>query len=170
MKFENIYSTQEIDIDTSKISVQYMPEITDDQLWEFYVRNDICEVGHGKEAAVRPLKFNPYIVGAFYENKLVGIIRALFDGISADIMEFCLELELQGEHTEYSNGSLIEHDKYDIAKQMGTLLLDELEKLGNTFTTAYVVQNLEEEIYESIGLKLNKGHSVYIKDERPYVM
>ena len=31
-----------------------MPEITEDQLWDFYVRNDICEVGYGKETAVKP--------------------------------------------------------------------------------------------------------------------
>jgi hypothetical protein len=33
-----------------------MPVIMDDQFWEFYVRNDICEVGHGKNEAVKPLK------------------------------------------------------------------------------------------------------------------
>ena len=75
-----------------------MPEITEDQLWDFYVRNDICEVGYGKETAVKPLKFPAYIVGAFYEDKLVGLIRAMFDGLSADIREFCLECELQGDN------------------------------------------------------------------------
>ncbi len=156
-------------MDIEKIIIEYMPKITDDQLWDFYVRNDICEVGHGKEIAVKPLKFNPYIVGAFYEEKLVGIVRAMFDGVSADIMEFCLELELQGKDLKYDNGSLIEKDKYGIAKKMGTLLLEELKKIGNTFTTAYIVGNLEEDIYHSIGLKLNEGHLVFIKDERPYV-
>lgn len=156
-------------MDSNKVVIKYMPKITDDQLWDFYVRNDICEVGHGKEIAVKPLKFNPYIVGAFYEDKLVGIIRAMFDGVCADIMEFCLELELQGEDFIYENGSLIEKDKYGIAKQMGTLLINELRKLGNTFTTAYLVEGLEEDIYHSIGLKHNNGHLVFIKDERPYV-
>ena len=156
-------------MDVNNVIIKYMPDITDDQLWDFYVRNDICEVGHGKEIAVKPLKFNPYIVGAFYENRLVGIIRALFDGISASIMEFCLELELQGDNLKYENGSLIEKDKYSIAKKMGNLLICELEKLGNTFTTAYIVDNLEEDVYHSIGLELNKNHSVFIKDKRPYV-
>ncbi len=152
-----------------KIAIEYMPQITDDQLWDFYVKNDICEVGYGKEAAVKPLKFNPYIVGAFYKEKLVGIIRAMFDGISACIMEFCLDLELQGEELKYKNGSLIEKDKYGIAKQMGILLLEELSSLGNTFTTAYIVKDLEEATYQSIGLDLNEGHLVFYKDERPYI-
>jgi len=68
-------------IGVDKVKIEFMPKITDDQLWDFYVRNDICEIGHGKDNAVKPLKYNPYIVGAFFEDKLVGIIRAMFDGL-----------------------------------------------------------------------------------------
>ena len=115
------------------------------------------------------MKYNPYIVGAFYEDKLVGIIRATFDGLSADIKEFCLECELQGVDLKYSNGSLIEKDTFGIAKKMGLLLIDELRKLGNTFIVGYIVEGLEEGVYNSIGLEHNKGHLVYYRDERPYV-
>ena len=139
------------------------PDATEDQLWDFYVRNGICEVGYGKATAVIPLKYNPYMVCALYQDKLVGIIRATFDGLSADIKEFCLECELQGETLKYNNGSLIEKDPY------GLLLLDELRKLGNTLTCAYIVEKLEEEVYQSIGFEHNSGHLVYYKDERPYV-
>lgn len=52
---------------------------------------------------------------------------------------------------------------------MGTLLFEELRKLGNTFITGYIVEGLEEEIYQSIGLEHNEGHLMYYKDERPYV-
>lgn len=156
-------------MEPNKIIIQYMPEISEDQLWDFYVRNDICEVGYGKETAVKPLKFPAYIVGAFYEDKLVGLIRAMFDGLSADIREFCLECELQGDPLKYNNGSVIERDKYGIAGRMGSLLTEELRKLGNTFMVAYIVEGTEEEIYRSIGLKHNQGHAVYYRDERPYV-
>ena len=156
-------------MEQSKIIIQYMPEITEDQLWDFYIRNDICEVGYGKETAVKPLKFPAYIVGAFYEDKLVGLIRAMFDGLSADIREFCLECELQGDNLKYNNGSVIEQDKYGIAGRMGNLLTEELRKLGNTFTVAYIVEGTEEDIYRTIGLKHNQGHAVYYRDERPYV-
>lgn len=151
------------------IRIAYMPDITEDQLWDFYVRNDICEVGYGKETAVIPLKYNPYIVGAFCEDKLVGIIRATFDGLTADIKEFCLECELQGDNLKYNNGSLIEKDTYGIAQKMGRLLIDELRKLGNTFITGYIVEGLEEDAYKAIGLEHNTGHLVYYRDERPYV-
>jgi len=142
-------------MDIDKIKIVYQPKIDENQLWEFYVRNNICEVGHGKERAVLPLKHNPYIVAAYYEDKLVGIIRAMFDGLSASIMEFCLELSLQGENLEYNNGSIIERDEYGIAKKMGILLTDELRKLGNTFVSAYIVEGAEEEVYKSIGLTPN---------------
>ena len=151
------------------IRISYMPRITEDQLWDFYVRNDICEVGYGKETAVIPLKYNPYMVGAFDGERLVGIIRATFDGLTADIKEFCLECELQGENLKYNNGSLIEQDTYGIAKRMGVLLIDELRKLGNTFITGYIVEGLEEAAYQAIGLEHNRGHLVYYRDERPYV-
>ena len=152
-----------------EITIEYMPPITEDQLWDFYVRNDVCEAGHGKETAVRPLRYNPHIVAAFHEDKLVGFIRAMFDGVSADIMEFCLECGLQGDDLVYENGSMIEKDQYGVAKKMGVMLLDELHKFGNTFTTAYIVENCEEDVYQSIGLAHNKGHLVYIRDERAYV-
>ena len=29
-------------IDINKIEIKYMLKITDDQLWDFHVRNDIC--------------------------------------------------------------------------------------------------------------------------------
>ena len=70
-------------MEQSKIIIQYMPEITEDQLWDFYVRNDICEVGYGKETAVKPLKFPAYIVGAFYEDSVWNVS---FRGIILNII------------------------------------------------------------------------------------
>lgn len=49
----------------NKIEIKYMLKITDDQLWDFHVRNDICEVGHERKIAVKPLCFNRYIVALF---------------------------------------------------------------------------------------------------------
>ena len=51
---------------------------------------------------------------------------------------------------------------------MGDVLINELRKMGATFITVYIVENCEEEFYQSIGLKENKGHLVYHIDERPY--
>lgn len=156
-------------MDAGKVKVIADPSITDDQLWNFYQRNDICEVGFGKRVAVKPLGYPCVLVGAFYDEMLVGIARALFDGVSATIAEFCLECELQGTDLKYCNGSLIEKDSYGIGEKMGQLLMDRLRNMGNTFTSVYLVENCEEPFYSSLGLLENKGHKVYCKDERCYV-
>jgi len=157
-------------LNADDVIIRYMPEITEDQLWAFYVRNDICEAGYGKDAAFKALRHgNSHIVAAFFGDALVGIVRAVFDGLTADIREAGLELALQGDDLRYENGSLIEKDAFGIFRRMGLLLLDELEKLGNTFTACYIVENLEDEAYQSIGMARNAGHLVYTKDTRNYV-
>ena len=156
-------------MDITKIEIKFMPTITDDQLWDFYVRNDICEVGYGKEDALKPLRNNPYYAAAFYEDKLVGFVRGLFDGLSLFIAEACLECKLQGENLRCNNGSVIEKDSHGIFNKMCVFFLDEMRKLGNTFTTHYIIAGNEEKIWQTIGLTLNEGHLAYYKDERPYV-
>ena len=163
--------TKTIDgLDASKVSVTYMPTITDTQMWEFYVRNDICEAGYGRELAVKPLRYgNSHFVAAFFEDKLVGIVRALFDGLVMTIVECGLELALQGDDLVHDNGSLIEKDKYAIFKKMGLLLIDEAKKLGCTMVDFTIVENLEEATFQSIGMKHNTGHLNYYIELRPYV-
>jgi N-acetylglutamate synthase-like GNAT family acetyltransferase len=158
-------------LDASKVIVSYMQKITETQMWEFYVRNDICEAGYGKDVAVKALRYNnSHIVAAFFEDKLVGIIRAMFDGLGMYIVECGLELALQGDNLTHDNGSLIEKDTFGIFKQMGLLLLDETKKLGGTFFEFNsVVENLEEATFESFGMKHNTGHLPYYIDLRPYV-
>lgn len=156
-------------MDDMNICILVNPQITPDQLWDFYVRNDICEIGFGKEIAVKPLKHSSLIIGAFQGDKLVGIARAMFDGLSAAIMEFCLELELQGTGLAYDNGSLIEKDTFGIGKKIGEMLIEELGKMGATFISLYIVGNCEENFYNSIGFVENTGHLVYYIDKRPYV-
>ena len=47
-------------------------------------------------------------------------------------------------------------------------MLEELERLGSTFVSGYIVQGAEEAFYRSLGFKENSGHLVYYIDERPY--
>jgi hypothetical protein len=140
-------------MDASKVKILFQLYIADDQLWDFYIRNDICEVGFGKETAVKPLKQSSLIIGAFQGERLVGIARAMFDGLSGAIMEFCLDLDLQGKGLKYENGSLIEKDTFGIGKRMGDILINELRKMGAAFIDIYIVEDCEEEFYDSIGLK-----------------
>ena len=152
------------------IRILVNPKITPDQLFSFYRRNDICEKGFGKEVASKVLDHSSLIIGAFERNKLIGIARAMFDGLTADIMEFCIERKYQGDNLKYGNGSLIEKDSVGLGKKIGKALLDELIKLGATFIVAYIVENCEESFYQSIGFTHNTSHLAYYIDRRPYVI
>lgn len=150
------------------IRIEINPAISADQLFSFYEKNDICEKGFGREVAARVLDHSSLIVVAFDGDRLVGIARAMFDGLSACIVEFCLDLEYQGE-TAYENGSLIEGDRIGLGKKIGDTLIDELRKMGACFISATALEAVEEDFYRSLGMRLNRGSLDYIIDERPYV-
>lgn len=155
---------------TIKDSVEIIvnPNITPDQLFTFYEKNNICEVGFGKEVASRILKHPHLIIAAYIETELIGLARATFDGLSAHIMEFSIDLQYQGSKQKYNNGSLIEADEEQVGYKLGKVLINELEKMGATFITGYIVENCEESFYKAIGFNENEGHLVYYIDSRPY--
>ena len=155
---------------SGKVRIEVNPEITPDQLFSFYERNNICETGYGKETASKVLDHSSLIVAAFEGDKLVAIARAMFDGLAAVIMEFCVALEYQGEDFRYNNGSLIEKDSLGLGQELGKVLIDELIKMGATFISYYIVENCEEEFYELLGFEHNIGHLVYYIERRPYVL
>ncbi len=84
-------------------------------------------------------------------------------------MEFSLALAYQGENLKYENGSLIENDIYGVGNEIGRIMKEELSKMGATFISAYIVENCEEDFYQSLDFKHNTGHLVYYIDKRPYV-
>ncbi len=151
-------------------TIRVNPVLTADELFAFYQRNNICEVGFGKETAAKVLKHPHLIVAAFADEELVGLARATFDGLSAHIMEFSLDLRYQAGGSRYSNGSLIEADSSGVGHRLGERLLNELEAMGATFITGYIVANCEEPFYRSLGFRENERHVVYYIDKRPYVM
>jgi len=153
----------------NRIEIFVNPEITPDQLWDFYVRNHICEEGFGKELACRPLRHSSLIVGAFEDNKLIGITRAMSDGLSAFIMEFSLDLEYQGHKIAYLNGSLIGNDVTGIGLKMGKVLLDELERMGVSFISYSVLRNYEEPFFQLLGFESHGDAITYVIDKRPYL-
>lgn len=154
----------------SKIEIKINSEITPDELYEFYEVNDICEKGYGKEVAARILDHSSLIAGAFIDNKLVGLARAMFDGRAAEIVEFCLSTDLQGKDLEYSNGSIIEKDSLMVGKQLGEAVIEELHRMGAFFISAVVFEEAEKKFFESVGFKKNDGHINYIIDRRLYVI
>ena len=150
------------------IRIEINPEIEDEELFSFYQRNHICEEGYGK-IEYPYLRKSSLVVGAFEGNKLVGIARAMFDGMAAVIMEFCLEMAYQGTNLEYENGSLIGKDEYGLGKRMGDTLVNELFRMGADFIDALsIVENYEERFYESIGFERKNSHLAYYIDKRPY--
>ena len=151
------------------IDIKINPTITADELFNFYERNGICEVGFGKDTAARILEHPHLIVAAYAETELIGLARATFDGLSAHIMEFSVDIRNQGDNLKYNNGSLMEADNSGVGKLLGEHLLSELKKMGATFITGYIVANCEESFYRSIGFGENEGHLVYYIDKRLYV-
>ena len=155
-------------VSTSNVKILVNPEITPDQMFSFYLRNNVCEQGFGKKIAAKILSHSSLIVAAFEGDRLVGMATAMFDGLSAGIMEFCLELKYQGRGLKEKNGSIVERDSFDIGKKIGRILIRQLIKMGATFIEANIVENHEERFYESIGLRHNVGVLPYYMDRRPY--
>ena len=151
---------------TEKIKILMNPAITPKQLFSFYERNDVYEKNFGVEVASRVLYHSSVIVAAFCRDELIGITRAMFDGCSADIMEFSLDLRYQGKSLKYNNGSLIEKDSLGIGQKMGELLIKELLDLGATFINYYILEDCEEEFFELLGFRNNKRHLPYYMDKR----
>ena len=155
-----------MNIDDTRIEIN--PVIADEELFSFYRRNHICEEGYGR-IEYPYLRNSSLIVGAFEGEKLVGITRAMFDGMAGVIMEFCLELEYQGANLEYENGSLIGKDEYGLGKRIGDTLIKELFRMGADFIESIpIVENYEETFYESIGFERKNSHLAYYIDKRPY--
>jgi hypothetical protein len=153
---------------SSKPTIELNPHLTSDQLFDFYSRNEICEVGFGKDGASRILDYPQVMVAALLGAELVGLARATFDGLSAHIMEFSLDLRWQGEN-RHGNGSLVESDPHGLAASMGNQLLAELERLGCSFVSGYIVAGTENGFYEALGFRENEDHLAICIDKRPYV-
>jgi len=155
-------------MDINDVNIEINPVITDEELFSFYQRNHICEEGYGR-IEYPYLRKSSLVIGAFEDDKLVGIARAMFDGMAGVIMEFCLELEYQGTNLAYENGSLIGKDEYGLGKRIGDTLINELFSMGADFIDSLsIVDNYEETFYESIGFERKNGHLAYYIDKRPY--
>lgn len=149
-------------------TIEVAPKLTADQLFAFYLRNNICEAGFGRDVAARILDHPHLIVAAFDRGELIGLARATFDGLSAHVMELSLDLRWQGD-ARHQNGSLVESDGRKLGLALGQRLLHELEIRGCTFITGYIVAGFEEPFYRSLGFRENTGHTVFYIDKRPYV-
>ena len=144
------------------------PAITPEQLYAFYQRNQICEAGYSQDRAAVVLRHRGLIVAAFDGDALIGIVRVLTDGLAAAIMEFSVDLQLQGS-TVHHNRSLIEADQAGLAGRLGQVMLAELAARQIDFITYDVVEGREEAFFQTLGFQRNAGMVNYIIDRRPYV-
>jgi len=151
------------------VRVELNPAISPDQLHAFYQQNNICEAGYSKEICARTLQRSSVIVAAFDGDCLVGLARALFDGVDAHIAELSLALAYQGEGTRYHNGSLIEADPTGLGRKMGQALIGALQEMGAYFISADLVPDCERAFYRALGFE-DSGSVAYCIDRRPYVV
>ena len=150
------------------IRIEINPHIRKGVLYAFYKRNGICETGYGPDVSERILNHPCVSVGAFQNADLIGFGRALFDGLSANIVEFSLDLRFQ-DANELKNGCFVDSDPHGIAKRMGEKLLAELRERGCYFFSISVWSTGEQEFYAALGFHENKGAKEYVIDERQYV-
>jgi GNAT superfamily N-acetyltransferase len=150
------------------VEIRINPSIPRGELYDFYERNNICEAGYGPELAEVVLQHPCVTVGAFCDGELIGFGRALFDGLSATIVEFSLDLRFQ-DVNELQNGCFVDSDPHGIAKRMAEALLTQLRRLGCYFFSIGVWSAGEQRFYGSLGFRENTGAKEFVIDERPYV-
>lgn len=149
-----------------QIVVREEPDLSPDELWDFYVENNCCETRYDKETATSVLRKTDVIVTARDKGKLVGVARAVTDGLTAWIGELSIALSHQGPGATNGTGALAEDDAREVGKNLGTVLVDILLSHGVGFidTGAY---KTEVKTYESAGFVVKQDHVNVFIDKRP---
>jgi ribosomal protein S18 acetylase RimI-like enzyme len=155
--------------DTRRTRVILNPRITPKELHSFYVRTGVCEAGYPARKAGRVLTRSDVILAAYRGTNLVGFARGLCDGNSGYITELCVDPSFQSTRLRLSNASVIEKDEKGLGRRLADRLIRELRKQGAQFLSNYIIEGVEEPFYRALGFRENKGHKVYIIDERDYV-
>jgi len=143
--------------------------LAEGELYAFYQRNNICEAQYGKALAEAPLKHEGVWAAANNAGEPIAFARALYDGVSAVIVEMCLDLRYQTQNN-FENGCFVESDLYGIAGRTAKALLNELRRRGcHFFSYAAYEGSAECGFYKALGFYENEGHKEYVIDARPYV-
>jgi len=155
--------------ETTRTRIVLNPRLTPRELHAFYVRTGVCEAGYPARTASRVLTRSDVILGAYRGSTLVGFARGLCDGTAGFIAELCVDPALQGTRLHFANASVIEKDKDGLGKRLVTRLIQELRRQGAQFFSNYIIENVEERFYQSLGFRENRDHKVYIIDVRDYM-
>jgi hypothetical protein len=149
------------------VVVREEPEVDAEEVWEFYVENGCCEQRYGCERATSVLRKSDIIVTARDQGKLVGLARAITDGIDACIMELSVALSCQGRMAKNQTGALVEDDKFGVGRGLAKTLIDGLLARGICFIEVRSVYETETEFYKAAGFSVNTGHVPMYVDQRP---
>ena len=152
-------------MNAQRIAVCEEPELDPKELWEFYVSNDCCETRYGPERATSVLKRSAVVVTARDGGALVGVARAITDGLDADIMELTVARSHQGEKATLG-APLVEDDALDVGRRLAAVLVEALLAQGVCFIQGYA-HKTELDFYKSAGFGVNTDHYPVCIDRRP---
>lgn len=136
------------------------------ELWDFYVGNNCCETRYSMERATSVLGNCTAVVVARDRGKLVGIARAVSDGLLAQIMELSVALSHQGPGARNRTGALVEDDKYRVGKRLAETLVDVLHSQGVDWI-GMVAYATELQMYRDAGFHVKEEDRAVFVDTRP---
>ena len=151
------------------VSIKVCQPLRPGELFDFYVRNEICEAKFGRSRAEDVLNHPGVWVAAYEEDRLIGFGRALTDAQNAVIVELCLDLTYQ-DYNEYGIGCFIDSDPNGIGRMIAIALLKELRARGCSFFNVVVPDGTPQvSFYRSLGFDEHVDHTSFIIDARDYV-
>jgi len=148
------------------IVVEEEPGLSAEDLWQFYVENNCCETRYPMERATSVLQNSAAVVTARDHGKLVGVARAVSDGLSAQVMELSVALSHQGPGARNGTGALVEDDKFDVGKRLGQTLVEVLHSQGVDWIEM-VAWKTELETYSDAGFQVKEEDRAVFVDTRP---
>jgi len=154
------------------IVIREEPDLSPEELWGFYVENRCCETRYDSSTATSVLKRSSVIVTAREKGRLVGVARALSDGLSAHIMELAVAVSHQGPGCEWRCGALVEDDMCRVGEALATTMVELLLAQGVDFIDVVVCgsgigDDGETPVFKNAGFIQNTGHAVMYVDKRP---
>ena len=150
-----------------EIVVREEKELDPQELWAFYVNNDCCETRYGPERATSVLERSAVVVTARDGDTLVGVARAITDGLDAHIMELSVAPSHQGDKATHG-APLVEDDAFDVGRRLAAVLVEALLAQGVCFIQGYAYKT-ELDFYKSAGFAVNTDHYPMHVDRRPPV-
>ena len=148
------------------IVVEEEPGLSPEDLWQFYVETNCCETRYPMERATSVLQNSAAVITARDHGKLVGVARAVSDGLCAQVMELSVALSHQGPGARNGTGALVEDDKFDVGKRLALTLVRLLRSRGVDWIEM-VAWKTELDTYRDAGFQVKEEDRTVFVDARP---